>query len=212
MHITVYICIVCVRSHACVRTSITLANVSGATLFALLRGPSVHDGLEAKMSALFRSQTWWRLEQQGRQDWYSSFPIQFDSTEICSGRFCFFLVLEVQSPSLLLVPPFHPAVVGFLHFNAFPLFSPFDHMNCLFVESLPLNSMNLVPLQSINSPPPTFFKKFCMQILTNSHGNLSLCFWVKVDLKTIVCLPNHTAGTEVCHNYMHNYIFSIYNI
>lgn len=50
MHMTVYICIVCVRARACVCVSrhYTVADVSGTTLFALLRGPWVHVGLEAK--------------------------------------------------------------------------------------------------------------------------------------------------------------------
>lgn len=54
MHMTVYICIVGVRSraHVCVNKHYTVADVSSATLFALLRGPSVHVGLEAKKCLL----------------------------------------------------------------------------------------------------------------------------------------------------------------
>lgn len=50
MHMTVYICIVCARLRVCVSKHYTMAYVSSATLFELLRGPSVHVGLEAKKS------------------------------------------------------------------------------------------------------------------------------------------------------------------
>lgn len=67
MHMTVYICIVCVHSRArvlCVSKHYTVADVSSTSLFALLRGPSVHDGLEAK-NARFLPETGQRSEPQG---------------------------------------------------------------------------------------------------------------------------------------------------
>ena len=146
----------CVCVCVCVSKHYTAADVSSATLFALLQGPSVHVGLEAKNVCLLSAGD----GGKGQKDnvWTDGSPavplsglmrLKFALTDFA------FSSIFAASPASL------SAVVGFCTLILIHSLSPFEHRTCLFVESLPLISMNLVPLQSINNPPFfPFFKNF----------------------------------------------------
>lgn len=146
-------------------------------LFALLRGPSVHVSLEAKnvcslsagdgpkVRATRFGRTAHRLAHQ-----------RCDYAEIRSDRFCCFLALQVQPPSLLLAPPSLPAVVGFCTLILVRSLSlslwPHELSLCGLFASNQYESC----ASSKHKQPPFFLLFFvilcAVQIFTSSHVNL----------------------------------------
>lgn len=173
----VYICIwLCIYALCvCVSKHYTVVDASSATLFALLRGPLVHVGLEAKTvcslsagdGAKVRATRSGRIAHRlshhlGWLRWNSLwqillFPRAWSAVSIFAAS-----------------PAFSSRCYRFLHFNSYPLSLPLTTWS-VSVDSFPLISMNLVPLQSINNLPFFFFFFFILcavQIFINSHVNL----------------------------------------
>lgn len=206
MHMTVYICIVCVcvceqALHGGRREQrYSVCTFAGAFGSCRLRGKKC-------LLAFCRR----RGKGQSDKVWTDSSPA-FPS----SGLILLFPRAWSAVSIFAASPAFSSRCYRFLHFNSYPLSLPLTTWS-VSVDSFPLISMNLVPLQSIHNLP-FFFFFFIFCVLCKSLSTLMwicvffLCFWVKAALKMMVCPPNRTEGTEVCQNYMHNHIFSIYNI
>lgn len=179
------------RVCVCVSKHHTVAYVSSATLFALLRGPSVHDGLEAKKTfcLLSAGDGGQRSERPGLDGWLTGSPIiWFD--------YAFFPPhVEAQSPSLLLAPPSLPALLGFctLTLICSPSLWPHELSLCGLFASNQYESC----ASSKHKQPPFFLSFFYFCVLCKSLSSLMwicvffLCLWVKTALRVMVCPPNH---------------------